>query len=103
MIRRPPRSTRTDTLFPDTTLCRSYQERRGPSAAPASQFHPSQERLERQNPDYPRGEIEDPLHQNRPGADPRRQADDDRRPRRDPQKDQKDDRGLAPDDRKSVG
>src|SRR3546814_18978824 len=25
MIRRPPRSTRTDTLFPDTTLCRSRQ------------------------------------------------------------------------------
>src|SRR3546814_4885424 len=24
MIRRPPRSTRTDTLFPYTTLCRSY-------------------------------------------------------------------------------
>src|SRR3546814_12704361 len=23
MIRRPPRSTRIDTLFPDTTLCRS--------------------------------------------------------------------------------
>src|SRR3546814_3094419 len=23
MIRRPPRSTRTDTLFPNTTLCRS--------------------------------------------------------------------------------
>src|SRR3546814_10167120 len=23
MIRRPPESTRTDTLFPDTTLCRS--------------------------------------------------------------------------------
>src|SRR3546814_4980937 len=23
MQRRPPRSTRTDTLFPDTTLCRS--------------------------------------------------------------------------------
>src|SRR3546814_5857429 len=23
MIRRPPRSTRTDTLFPHTTLCRS--------------------------------------------------------------------------------
>src|SRR3546814_12623264 len=23
MIRLPPRSTRTDTLFPDTTLCRS--------------------------------------------------------------------------------
>src|SRR3546814_11440619 len=25
MIRRPPRSTRTDTLFPSTTLFRSYQ------------------------------------------------------------------------------
>src|SRR3546814_9234065 len=25
MIRRPPRSTRTDTLFPYTTLCRSSQ------------------------------------------------------------------------------
>src|SRR3546814_16352070 len=25
MIRRPPRSTRTDTLFPYTTLCRSLQ------------------------------------------------------------------------------
>src|SRR3546814_3807034 len=24
MLRRPPRSTRTDTLFPDTTLFRSY-------------------------------------------------------------------------------
>src|SRR3546814_12066220 len=24
MMRRPPRSTRTDTLFPDTTLFRSY-------------------------------------------------------------------------------
>src|SRR3546814_17538417 len=32
MIRRPPRSTRTDTLFPDTTLVRSlrdYVEKRG--------------------------------------------------------------------------
>src|SRR3546814_15223770 len=27
MIRRPPRSTRTDTLFPDTTLFRSNEER----------------------------------------------------------------------------
>src|SRR3546814_14255506 len=26
MIRRPPRSTRTDTLFPDTTLFRSLSE-----------------------------------------------------------------------------
>src|SRR3546814_5403763 len=27
MIRRPPRSTRTDTLFPDTTLFRSDRDR----------------------------------------------------------------------------
>src|SRR3546814_3803400 len=27
MIRRPPISTRTDTLFPYTTLCRSYSRR----------------------------------------------------------------------------
>src|SRR3546814_7713307 len=32
MIRRPPRSTRTDTLFPYTTLFRSMDE---PAAAPA--------------------------------------------------------------------
>src|SRR3546814_3591354 len=29
MIRRPPRSTRTDTLFPDTTLFRSANEPSG--------------------------------------------------------------------------
>src|SRR3546814_14406902 len=29
MIRRPPRSTRTDTLFPDTTLFRAQQEAAG--------------------------------------------------------------------------
>src|SRR3546814_3086783 len=40
MVRRPPRSTRTDTLFPDTTLCRSPRERtrigrrRRPSSQP---------------------------------------------------------------------
>src|SRR3546814_2935079 len=30
MIRRPPRSTRTDTLFPYTTLFRSWQDYRFP-------------------------------------------------------------------------
>src|SRR3546814_19519343 len=35
MIRRPPRSTRTDTLFPYTTLCRSE--------APAARGRPSSE------------------------------------------------------------
>src|SRR3546814_12200169 len=33
MIRRPPRSTRTDTLFPYTTLCRSVDERAARIAA----------------------------------------------------------------------
>src|SRR3546814_18219654 len=33
MIRRPPRSTRTDTLFPYTTLFRSFSQ--APSATPA--------------------------------------------------------------------
>src|SRR3546814_20319879 len=35
MIRRPPRSTRTDTLFPDPTLCRSPRKRPAP-APPAN-------------------------------------------------------------------
>src|SRR3546814_5836120 len=33
MIRRPPRSTRTDTLFPYTTLFRAPITRRGPALA----------------------------------------------------------------------
>src|SRR3546814_5077752 len=40
MIRRPPRSTRTDTLFPYTTLCRSVPECRCPGAQ-CSQRHAS--------------------------------------------------------------
>src|SRR3546814_10599555 len=32
MIRRPPRSTRTDSLFPYTTLCRSVHHPRRPAA-----------------------------------------------------------------------
>src|SRR3546814_937127 len=34
MIRRPPRSTRTDTLFPYTTLFRSLGFRRGDDGGP---------------------------------------------------------------------
>src|SRR3546814_19372138 len=34
MIRRPPRSTRTDTLFPYTTLFRSNRERRNMAEHP---------------------------------------------------------------------
>src|SRR3546814_9313856 len=42
MIRRPPRSTRTDTLFPYTTLFRSPQARPGlcPAQAPAGSAAP---------------------------------------------------------------
>src|SRR3546814_19461760 len=36
MIRRPPRSPRTDTLFPYTTLFRSWRPRRWCSAKPAT-------------------------------------------------------------------
>src|SRR3546814_7327197 len=35
MIRRPPRSTRTDTLFPDTTLFRSVRARAAAGRGPA--------------------------------------------------------------------
>src|SRR3546814_1985651 len=40
MIRRPPRSTRTDTLFPYTTLCRSYPRAlQGPMAGAPGPNH----------------------------------------------------------------
>src|SRR3546814_447237 len=35
MTQRPPRSTRTDTLFPDTTRCRSWPRRARRARAPA--------------------------------------------------------------------
>src|SRR3546814_2402218 len=39
MIRRPPRSTRTDTLFPYTTLFRSHRRHpRAGAAAPAARL-----------------------------------------------------------------
>src|SRR3546814_7490005 len=38
MIRRPPRSTRTDTLFPDTTLFRSLPERAARSGRPHHEY-----------------------------------------------------------------
>src|SRR3546814_1998944 len=38
MIRRPPRSTRTDTLFPYTTLFRSLQSRQNSHYAARSMF-----------------------------------------------------------------
>src|SRR3546814_6581435 len=49
MIRRPPRSTRTDTLFPYTTLFRSSTARPRGSArrCPPSCFHRGRPRRER--------------------------------------------------------
>src|SRR3546814_3394536 len=49
MIRRPPRSTRTDTLFPYTTLFRSQvPEGCAPSADAPSRAHRRRPRLDRQ-------------------------------------------------------
>src|SRR3546814_10687446 len=48
MIRRPPRSTRTDTLFPYTTLFRSQVRRRPPAGhrrAEGQDHHHGQRRL----------------------------------------------------------
>src|SRR3546814_2674644 len=42
MIRRPPRSTRTDTLFPYTTLFRSIERAREADAADASAPPPAE-------------------------------------------------------------
>src|SRR3546814_7920660 len=42
MIRRPPRSTRTDTLFPYTTLCRSVGELAGQAGDIERAFAPGQ-------------------------------------------------------------
>src|SRR3546814_10176991 len=41
MIRRPPRSTRTDTLFPYTTLFRSARARGAPGGFRAAILHPA--------------------------------------------------------------
>src|SRR3546814_7868787 len=47
MIRRPPRSTRTDTLFPYTTLFRSISGELAPMLGPAGiEFHPGWRRDE---------------------------------------------------------
>src|SRR3546814_18022155 len=47
MIRRPPRSTRTDTLFPYTTLFRSRRERPAPRNARPGGRHRSPARHDR--------------------------------------------------------
>src|SRR3546814_18600848 len=57
MIRRPPRSTRTDTLFPYTTLCRSAGgDGRGAGGSFLGRIHPARRRpVARRQADYRRG------------------------------------------------
>src|SRR3546814_9314910 len=51
MIRRPPKSTRTDTLFPYTTLFRSgHSGDRGPRAGPGARRHRLDGRLQDRRP-----------------------------------------------------
>src|SRR3546814_18434593 len=50
MIRRPPRSTRTDTLFPYTTLFRSAEERRQDHVATIFPFSASLRRFTSSEP-----------------------------------------------------
>src|SRR3546814_12948396 len=46
MIRRPPRSTRTDTLFPYTTLFRSHRAEAVARHGVAVEAHPAQSRVD---------------------------------------------------------
>src|SRR3546814_5682526 len=52
MIRRPPRSTRTDTLFPYTTLFRSHR-RRSPTGGHVHNARPRQARCPAKSPIVP--------------------------------------------------
>src|SRR3546814_12349741 len=74
MIRRPPRSTRTDTLFPYTTLFRSVEELRRPHRAEgvAGKIAPGAVRpvdvLQTAAPVVGRADAEQPLQAVAPGV-----------------------------------
>src|SRR3546814_1188320 len=72
MIRRPPRSTRTDTLFPYTTLFRSSQCPRGARQCDRSKRprHPQRRKVGRR--DQLRTRLERPLAERRPDGQYRR-------------------------------
>src|SRR3546814_15120106 len=57
MLRRPPRSTRTDTLFPYTTLFRSRASRRGPRGVARPRRGRADDRGDRQARDHRTREI----------------------------------------------
>src|SRR3546814_571541 len=75
MIRRPPRSTRTDTLFPYTTLFRSIAHRPAVIARQDEDQHelgvePAKPRLPVEQPDIDREQRpQQPYHQDRGGDD----------------------------------
>src|SRR3546814_16673681 len=72
MIRRPPRSTRTDTLFPYTTLFRSDRSWHRADRAPRRAADAGERRRADGAADRTRGRIQDPargvrmLHRSRP-------------------------------------
>src|SRR3546814_6689641 len=70
MIRRPPRSTRTDTLFPYTTLFRSWQGR-GPAAGAPGVFGAADADRDHGVPDRAGAGGRALAHQRGPGACPR--------------------------------
>src|SRR3546814_13603133 len=61
MIRRPPRSTRTDTLFPYTTLFRSRRNGRAPAAGPRRRRTAAMS-----PPGRPKGEYRSATHEGTP-------------------------------------
>src|SRR3546814_1489728 len=67
MIRRPPRSTRTDTLFPATTLCRS-RERPGRPTRHPRKVQPLLPEQERHAEQPHRGEPEQDDHHAEPAG-----------------------------------
>src|SRR3546814_14504418 len=66
MIRRPPRSTRTDTLFPYTTLFRSFPGRQG--AARHHHRHRGRHRRHRRRPEVRRTRGPQGIRRRRPDA-----------------------------------
>src|SRR3546814_18008101 len=85
MIRRPPRSTRTDTLFPYTTLFRSKADIIVEAALEREQYRGADdevERRDRRDPEeytvdqvalFERPELDDDHDRDDPGADADRQ------------------------------
>src|SRR3546814_6611156 len=70
MIRRPPRSTRTDTLFPYTSLFRSWQANLGPGGTADRRRHQRRDETSRRRPFAERA----PIHARHEGFERRRRT-----------------------------